>query len=231
MVVPFPVTRFQKPGNARGLFHDDRRVEGDRPRLRPNFDLREVDGVGHVPVDLEEPLPGGCTRGRQSTLSRSSWRRLSSGPGESRPALSYPVSHVRRRGRAEKSGCGRPERRQRTRCGRGPRRLVRFGASRQRGRGTFRAKTDYGVGYEPRSVALGDLNGDGWSDLPPRTTSRVPPRCCSMPARRFPPGSRRRRTRPAPWPKEERHWSDDPARQESGSEGRSLGSEDWNGDV
>jgi len=33
------------------------------------------------------------------------------------------------------------------------------------GDGTFQAKTDYGTGNLPRSLAIGDLNGDGKPDL------------------------------------------------------------------
>jgi hypothetical protein len=35
---------------------------------------------------------------------------------------------------------------------------------RGRGDGTFSAATNYTVGAEPRSVAVGDFNGDGWAD-------------------------------------------------------------------
>ena len=33
------------------------------------------------------------------------------------------------------------------------------------GNGTFQAKHDFGTGSQPASVAVGDFNGDGKSDL------------------------------------------------------------------
>jgi hypothetical protein len=43
---------------AGGYLHDEQQVEGDKPGLRPDLDGREVDRAEHVPVGLEEFLPG-----------------------------------------------------------------------------------------------------------------------------------------------------------------------------
>src|SRR5262249_38550829 len=47
-----------KTDASRGHFHDEQQVDRHEPFLAPDFDGREVDGGQHIPVTLEEGLPG-----------------------------------------------------------------------------------------------------------------------------------------------------------------------------